>query len=48
MHTDPEFAVREAGKVIEKELKALLKLNPDELKRQRRERFYAIGREGMG
>ncbi|MEO9971093.1 MAG: acetyl-CoA carboxylase carboxyltransferase subunit alpha [Hyphomonadaceae bacterium] len=47
-HRDPEFAVREAGKVIEKELKALLKLKPDEIKRQRRERFYAIGREGMG
>jgi len=47
-HRDPVYAVREAGKAIEKELKALLKLKPDELKRQRRERFYAIGREGLG
>ncbi len=47
-HRDPELAVKDAGKAIEKELKALLKLSPEEVKRQRRERFYAIGREGMG
>jgi len=47
-HRDPEQAVKNAGKVIEKELKALLKLTPEEVKRQRRDRFYAIGREGMG
>jgi len=47
-HRDPELAVREAGKTIDKELKALSKLSPEELKQQRRERFYAIGREGLG
>ena len=47
-HRDPELAVKDAGKAIENELKALLKLSPEEVKRQRRERFYAIGREGMG
>lgn len=46
-HRDPEQAVKNAGKVIEKELKDLLKMTPEEIKRQRRERFYAIGREGM-
>jgi acetyl-CoA carboxylase carboxyl transferase subunit alpha len=46
-HRDPEQAVKNAGKAIEKELKSLLKLTPEEIKRQRRERFYAIGREGM-
>lgn len=47
-HRDPERAVRDAGKAIEKALKELSGLAPDALKRQRRERFYAIGREGLG
>lgn len=47
-HRDPERAIKEAGKAIEKSLKELLKLTPLELKQQRRERFYAIGREGLG
>ncbi len=47
-HRDPERAMRDAGKAIEKALKELAGLAPDALKRQRRERFYAIGREGLG
>lgn len=47
-HRDPERTIKDAGKMIESELKKLLKLSPEEIKRQRRERFYAIGREGLG
>ena len=47
-HRNPEKAMKDAGNAIEKSLKALLKLSPEEIKRQRRERFYAIGREGLG
>ena len=47
-HRDTAKAIKDVGKAIKKELDALAKLGPDELKRQRRERFYAIGREGLG
>ena len=47
-HRDLPRMVKDAGKAIEAELKKLLKLSPEEIKRQRRERFYAIGREGLG
>jgi acetyl-CoA carboxylase carboxyl transferase subunit alpha len=46
-HRDPQRAVGQAGKAIEKALGDLEGLSPAELKRQRRERFYAIGREGL-
>ncbi|QYJ01673.1 acetyl-CoA carboxylase carboxyltransferase subunit alpha [Thalassovita mediterranea] len=46
-HRDPQRAVSQAGKAIEKALSELEGLSPAELKRQRRERFYAIGREGL-
>ncbi|WP_182482219.1 acetyl-CoA carboxylase carboxyltransferase subunit alpha [Henriciella barbarensis] len=46
-HRDPQRAVSQAGKAIEKALSELAGLSPVELKRQRRERFYAIGREGL-
>jgi len=35
------------GDAVEQELKALEKLNADKLKKQRAERFYAIGRSGL-
>ena len=35
------------GDAVEEELKALLKLSPDQLRQQRAARFYAIGREGL-
>lgn len=47
-HRDIEKTVQSVGDMIETELKALLKLSPEQIKRQRRDRFYAIGREGMG
>ena len=46
-HRAPEKAIRAAGKAIDKALQALSALSPQELKAQRRERFYAIGREGL-
>lgn len=46
-HRAPEKAIRAAGKAIDKALQALMALSPQELKAQRRERFYAIGREGL-
>ncbi|MEL7129204.1 MAG: acetyl-CoA carboxylase carboxyltransferase subunit alpha [Pseudomonadota bacterium] len=46
-HRDPDKAIKDAGKAIEKMLKDLVKLTPEEVKSQRRERFYAIGREGL-
>jgi acetyl-CoA carboxylase carboxyl transferase subunit alpha len=36
-----------ASKALEKALKELDGLSPAELRRQRSERFYAIGREGL-
>ncbi len=46
-HRAPEKAIRAAGKAIDKALQSLLALSEQELKTQRRERFYAIGREGL-
>ena len=46
-HRDPQRAISQAGRAIEKALGELDGLSPAELKRQRRDRFYAIGREGL-
>ncbi|MDJ0921753.1 MAG: acetyl-CoA carboxylase carboxyltransferase subunit alpha [Henriciella sp.] len=46
-HRDPKKALANAGKAIDKALKELSGMTPLELKQQRRERFYAIGREGL-
>ena len=46
-HRDPKKAITAAGKALEKELSALEGLSPKELKEQRRERFYEIGRKGV-
>jgi acetyl-CoA carboxylase carboxyl transferase subunit alpha len=43
-HSDPAWTVTAVGDAIEEELKALSQLSPEALKRQRAERFYAIGR----
>jgi len=43
-HSAPETIVRAVGDVIEEELGLLAELSPDALRRQRAERFYAIGR----
>jgi acetyl-CoA carboxylase carboxyl transferase subunit alpha len=46
-HSDPEAAMKAVGDAIEVELKALEGLSPDELRKRRAERFYAIGRAGL-
>ncbi|GAB5459433.1 MAG: acetyl-CoA carboxylase carboxyltransferase subunit alpha [Henriciella sp.] len=46
-HRDSKKAIAAAGKAINKALQELLAMKPAELKLQRRERFYAIGREGL-
>jgi acetyl-CoA carboxylase carboxyl transferase subunit alpha len=43
-HSDPETTVRTVGDAVEEELRALMALSPDELRKQRADRFYAIGR----
>jgi acetyl-CoA carboxylase carboxyl transferase subunit alpha len=42
-HSEPETAIAAVGDAIEQELKSLSNLSPDELRRQRAERFYEIG-----
>lgn len=46
-HRDQQKTMKSAGRAIDKALQALSKLSPKELRDQRRERFYAIGREGL-
>jgi acetyl-CoA carboxylase carboxyl transferase subunit alpha len=46
-HSDPEAAIRAVGDAVEEELKALDQLDAEALKRQRADRFYAIGRAGL-
>jgi len=46
-HSDPEATIKAVGDAVEGELKALLKLSPDQLKAQRADRFYAIGTIGQ-
>ena len=46
-HRDAKQAISRAEKAIEQALQELEDLSPAQLKQQRRERFYAIGRDGM-
>jgi acetyl-CoA carboxylase carboxyl transferase subunit alpha len=46
-HSAPEETIRRVGEAIEQELNALADLSPEALRRQRAERFYAIGRGGL-
>ena len=46
-HSDPQAAIAAVGDAVEDELKRLSNLSPDELRRQRADRFYAIGRAGL-
>jgi acetyl-CoA carboxylase carboxyl transferase subunit alpha len=46
-HSDPEATLKAVGDAVEEELKALENLTPDEIRKQRAERFYAIGRAGL-
>jgi acetyl-CoA carboxylase carboxyl transferase subunit alpha len=43
-HADPDAAIKAVGDAIEEELGALAPLSAAELKKQRAERFLAIGR----
>jgi acetyl-CoA carboxylase carboxyl transferase subunit alpha len=46
-HSDPAATLKAVGDAVEEELKALEGLTSDELRKQRAERFYAIGRAGL-
>jgi acetyl-CoA carboxylase carboxyl transferase subunit alpha len=46
-HSDPHAAIQSVGDAVEQELVALEGLDPDELRKRRAERFYAIGRAGL-
>ena len=43
-HSDPDAAIASVGHAVEEELRQLSNLGPDELRRQRADRFMAIGR----
>ena len=43
-HADPEATIRNVGDAVEEELRALMPLSAAQLRTQRAERFYAIGR----
>jgi acetyl-CoA carboxylase carboxyl transferase subunit alpha len=43
-HADPAAAIKTVGDVVETELAGLESLSPDGLRKQRADRFYAIGR----
>ncbi|MBR7618832.1 acetyl-CoA carboxylase carboxyltransferase subunit alpha [Phenylobacterium sp. 20VBR1] len=46
-HSDPEATIASVGDAVEEELAILTKMTAPELKKQRAERFYAIGRSGL-
>jgi acetyl-CoA carboxylase carboxyl transferase subunit alpha len=46
-HSDPEAAIQAVGDAIEEELQALSNMDAGQLRAQRAERFYAIGRNGL-
>lgn len=45
-HSDGEATVKAVGDAVQEELAALTPLSPDALRKQRADRFYAIGRPG--
>jgi acetyl-CoA carboxylase carboxyl transferase subunit alpha len=46
-HSDKEATLVSVGDAIEDELNKLIPLNPEQLRRQRSDRYYAIGRTGL-
>ncbi|MFN7056754.1 acetyl-CoA carboxylase carboxyltransferase subunit alpha [Hyphomonas sp.] len=46
-HRDPQRAMASAAKALDAALRELEGMSPAELRAQRRDRFYAIGREGV-
>lgn len=47
-HSNPEVMIDTLGDVLEKELQAMSFLSADQLVEQRAQRFYDIGRKGLG
>ena len=45
-HAEPQAAIKAVGDAVAEELQALSGLSPDALRKQRADRFYAIGRAG--
>ncbi len=43
-HSDPEGTIRSVGDAVEEELRKLMTLTPEQIRKQRADRFYAIGR----
>jgi acetyl-CoA carboxylase carboxyl transferase subunit alpha len=43
-HAEPEAAIKAVGDAVEEELRGLSGLSPEQLRKQRADRFYAIGR----
>ena len=43
-HSDPEATIRSVGDAVEEELRKLMTLTPEQVRKQRADRFYAIGR----
>jgi acetyl-CoA carboxylase carboxyl transferase subunit alpha len=46
-HSAPQATIETVGEAIEEELRGLIGLTPEAVRRQRAERFYAIGRIGL-
>lgn len=46
-HSAPQATIKAVGDVVEEELRALIGLTPEQVRTQRAERFYAIGRTGL-
>jgi acetyl-CoA carboxylase carboxyl transferase subunit alpha len=46
-HSDPDAAMTAVGDAVEQELAAVEGMTPDALRKQRSDRFYAIGRAGL-
>jgi len=46
-HSDKEAAMKAVGDAVEEELEALIPMSVEELRKQRSDRFYAIGRSGL-
>ena len=46
-HRDPKTAIERLGDTVEHSIHDLENMSPDELRRQRREKFLTIGRAGL-
>lgn len=46
-HSDKEATIKSVGDAVEQELEGLSNLTPEQLRKQRADRFYAIGRSGL-